>query len=104
MKVGMLAAMCLLTGASIVYPAITSGQIDKDLEPTLRVLVRVSTPIPSLLEPPVPFYTAFPDPRGDLIDGTGNSTFVRGWFRQMRQVIPEYLKQDERLRQHVDVF
>ena len=78
------------------------GPIPKDLEPSLKFLQTVTTPMPSFRG--VTFYEAFPDSQGRLVKGMGHSSWVRGWFYQMDPLVPKYVRSDERLRLDVNVY
>lgn len=93
-------ALAIVVGLTLEGRA--EGPIAKDLEPSLTFLRTVTTPMPSFRN--VTFYEAFPDSQGSLVRGTGHSSWVRGWFMQMDQVVPKYVKSDERLRLDLNVY
>lgn len=77
-------------------------RLAKELEPSLAILETVSTPMPDFRG--VPFYTAFPDSQGRLVDGMGHSAPVRGWFRQMEPIIPRFVALDEELGTEIEFY
>lgn len=99
MKTTTLTAIALV--ASTTYSS-TLGPVAKELEPSLRILGTVSTPMPDFRR--VTFYQAFPDSQGNLVTGMGNSAWIKGWFSQMRPLTATFATIDGRLRQDVDVY
>ena len=87
---------------SVTLVGRADAPIPKDLQPSLTFLQTVTTPMPSFRG--VVYYEAFPDSQGDLVRGMGHSSWVRGWFHQMNQVVPRFVQSDERLRVDLNVY
>jgi hypothetical protein len=84
MKTLTFAAIAFVVSAT--YSPSANRQGMKELEPSLRMFHTVSTPMPDFRR--AAFYQAFPDSRGTLITGMGNSGWIKGWFLQMVPMRP----------------
>jgi hypothetical protein len=100
MKIVCLMAMSLAVGVSHAPRA--ERQVPKELEPSLRFLQGVSSPMPDFRK--AVFYLAVPDSQGNLVAGIGHSDFVKGWFRQMEPMVPKFRQSEDRLKLDIDVY
>lgn len=95
-------AVFALTAALSLTPSLTAkGQIHKDLQPSLLFLKTLSTPMPNPEAPS--WYSQVPDSDGSM-RSIGHAGWVKGFFSQMRPVVPKFLAMDERLRKDVNAY